>query len=336
MNVFCTNKASFPLRLAGTLAFLAAVTATSSLFSQEDSWDEVEKAEYGFRISFPGEPQYSTEHRDTGKGLTERHRYAWITETPGGRAEFIADCEVDPPEFWVGRTVDEEFGRHMQQYEESMRRLFPDIVFRKFDCTRTEVNGHPAFAYSRIMSTSGFNVLLLSQIVYVDNCSYSAELVLKYLPGSSEVLPVEVVERYFGSLSVPGSDDASITPVREAAAKHSVAGTWFLEDRFRQPAPMILKVNGKNVVGFWKNGTTTIEAVISEDGGTLNGTWEDADYGASVLTMRAPPLVKSGRITFTLSEDGQTLAGKYGYLDEEPHRTWNGSRTNTAGQPGSH
>jgi hypothetical protein len=88
------------------------------------------------------------------------------------------------------------------------------------------------------------------------------------------------------------------------------AGTWNTDFGGMSVTQSGAIVKGDYVVG-------TIEGTAS--GNVLTGTWKQGSTG--------------GRIRFTLSSDGSTWAGVFGYNSDPPTKQWNGQNTRHAPRP---
>jgi len=76
--------------------------------------------------------------------------------------------------------------------------------------------------------------------------------------------------------------------------------------------------DGVTLHGEYTYQSGRIDATLSADGRTMEGTWaESPSY--------SPPS-DSGRVVFTLSADGQTIDGEWWYGSDSYGGTWTGTR----------
>lgn len=83
-----------------------------------------------------------------------------------------------------------------------------------------------------------------------------------------------------------------------------------------------MKVDGARVTASYPHDQGRIEAVLSEDGKTMTGTWAEAP------TYKGPK--DGGKVTFTISPDKKSIDGLWGYGDAAPTKKWNGSRIDSS------
>lgn len=120
------------------------------------------------------------------------------------------------------------------------------------------------------------------------------------------------------------SGAATLTPAQPSTASpmlnptlqaylHSFTGTWDSTWGF-----MSLAASGTRVTGFYEYDEGRIEAALSADGRTLEGTWAEAP------TYEAPR--DAGRVVFTISGDGNSLQGYWWYGQDGGGREWLATR----------
>jgi tetratricopeptide (TPR) repeat protein len=117
-------------------------------------------------------------------------------------------------------------------------------------------------------------------------------------------------------------EDASVKPATppsraptEAEIKYvkGFAGKW--NTTFKV---MELSVEGNRVSGRYSHDNGRIDATLSADGKTMEGTWSEAP-------SYKPPQ-DAGRVIFKLSQDGNSLAGQWWYGQDGKGGDWTGTR----------
>ena len=98
-------------------------------------------------------------------------------------------------------------------------------------------------------------------------------------------------------------------PVHPAPCAHGFAGSW--DDGW----DLIIDASGNGTYSYNEQRTGVINGTVV--GNTLTGTWNNNPNEKDS---------HQGKFTFTLSDDGQSFTGKFGYGDDEQSSGWDGTR----------
>lgn len=148
---------------------------------------------------------------------------------------------------------------------------------------------------------------------FYEFCETSYDEVEGFIPndttGVGKVIPAGSYKLFPGIYD--GVSVATVTVTFSTGTAGNWSGTW--TSTFNT---MKLVQSGDIVTGTfeWKNGK--ISGTIN--GNTLSGTWSQEP------TYQPPN--DSGSFIFTLSSDGNSFTGLWGYGSEEPSHGWNGNR----------
>ncbi|MEO6755621.1 MAG: hypothetical protein ABIP85_27930 [Chthoniobacteraceae bacterium] len=115
------------------------------------------------------------------------------------------------------------------------------------------------------------------------------------------------------------SDNGDVDAEREALRRlmnvpaGGLVGTWNTDN----VGLLTINQNGSGSY-MWNGQQCTISGTFSADGRTLTGRYFEPG--------NASPERRKGTITLTLNPDGKGFTGAYGYGNDAPTKSWNGSR----------
>ncbi|MCX5749056.1 MAG: hypothetical protein NTZ10_02255 [Candidatus Saganbacteria bacterium] len=170
-----------------------------------------------------------------------------------------------------------------------------------------------------ILKRTAILLLLFSIILSVS--AAAQEMSVTFKDGAKQIFTltqpaVNISKIELGTGEITGS--ATVPAVTAAGTSSDPAGyVKGFEGKWNSKwGVLTFAVYGMKVIGDYTYNSGKIEANLAADGKTMEGTWSEAP------TYSAPQC--SGKCTFTLSSDGNSINGHWWYGDGKDGGDWNG------------